>query len=88
MADVWGEIAGRIREHAKDGSPSVERYTIKRLSPLLLDQIDGDNVLEDGDDDFVVGKLVKASPGLAVGDVVRVLVDPDGDEYMAIGVDD
>jgi hypothetical protein len=87
VPSVWQEIAGRIREHATDAAPKVERYTVMRVSPLLLNQIDGDNLLEDGDDDFVVGGFLKHyAPGVHVGDVVRVVFD--GDEYMAMGVDD
>lgn len=86
---VFHEVADRIKEHARAQAPVVERYKVRRVSPLLLDQIDGENMLEDGDDDFVVGALVRkyiADVGLHVDDVVRVIFHDE--EYAAMAVDD
>lgn len=76
----WREIADSLASTA--GGPEVERYTVVRASPLMLDEVDGDNVLEDGDDDFVLSAAVE---DVEVGDIVRVMYADD--EYTVIGVD-
>ena len=78
--DIFDQLALRLRDmtlatQINDGS-GVERYKLNQVSPLILEHVDGDNVIEDGDPDVTVGALLRkylASESIEVGDVVFVL---------------
>jgi hypothetical protein len=81
MNDVWARVADRIRAIAKESSPVLERYRVRSATPLRLEQVDGDEVLDEADADVTVGENVRqyhANVGLTAGDHVRVVRDPDG----------
>lgn len=83
---VWAQIAEKLRDHARDsGGTEVQRYRVLRANPLLLDQVDGDERLEEGDDDFTITdslRLYRTSHGLPSGTIVRVLATAE--EFLAI----
>lgn len=78
----WAELGERLRQVARDQSPTaLEQYTVTSVSPLALDQIDGDESLSEDDDDVSLSDSFRAYTAnyeLAIGDVVRVLSHPDG----------
>lgn len=85
---VWDEIAGHVKQRARDAAPQWQRYRVMRVDPLQLDELGGDNVLEDGDDDFVISKAVAKQiedGDVEKGDVCKVVYDDD--EYTAMSVD-
>lgn len=78
MPATWHQrLADRIHAIVEEKSSRLEIYRVVRVAPLKLDQVDGDEVLEEGDDDVTIGALFTAH-GAAVGDRVRVLRQPDG----------
>lgn len=84
MSTVWQDIVDRLHHHARAAAPDVQHYIVKRVSPLTLEEISGDNVLTDGDDDFVVARTLRLTPPSS-GDVLKVLFHED--EYTALDVD-
>lgn len=84
---VWTEVAEELRGLVSEGGADFQLYRVLRQSPLRLEQLDGDAVLEEGDEDFTVTDAVKehrAKFGLA-GATVRVVAV--GDEYLAMAVE-
>lgn len=74
---VYDRIAERIREIAEETSSRVERYQVRSAAPLRLEQVDGDEVLEEGDEDFEIGENVRGF-ALESGHHVNVIRGPDG----------
>lgn len=82
---VWEQVAERIRDHAAEAGTQVLRFRVTRESPLILEQVDGEERLEDGDDDFTVTdgfRLYRDAHGLPAGTIVRVL--ETSSEFLAI----
>lgn len=78
--DIYDQLASRLREMVAEehvnSLSGVERFTVQRATPLLLEHTDGDLVLEEGDPDFTIGVTVRAyltSHGVVVGDQVWCL---------------
>lgn len=75
---VWADVADALRGIAAEAGSPVRRFRVITAEPLVLDQIDGDEVLDAGDDDVAwadaLRKHIKASP-LAVGDVLMAFED-------------
>jgi hypothetical protein len=75
---VWGEIAKEVGARAqRTQRNSARRFRVKKVSPLVLDEIDGDEILEEGDEDFEIESDVKDE--CEKGDTVLVIVADDGD---------
>lgn len=77
--DTIARLGQAIRRAARDeiaySGTSVERWRVVQQSPLLIEQIEGDLTLEDGDPDFVVGDNLRRHIvrfGLAADDLVVV----------------
>ena len=81
---VWAEIADRLRNVAEGtGSkrrPGPQRFTVRGTTPLVLDELLGNERLEEGDPDFEIDDRVLSDA--AVGDIVIAQQDADGD-YVA-----
>lgn len=75
---VFDRLATRLREMAReeaDNASGVERWLVKHADPLMIEQLDGDLVLEEGDPDFTVGewlRQLRVAYGLPVGSLVWV----------------
>jgi len=85
---VFQELAAAIRgiaqAEARNTSPPIARYKVKKADPLVLEEIGGDGVLEEGDDDVEIDRgVLDERPD--VGDTVRVHQDTDGD-WIVSGV--
>lgn len=84
------ELARRLRdamrEEARSVSPPVQRFKVRRSDPLVVVDLAGDLVLEEGDPDVEIDRRVLADRPDR-GDLVRVHVDSDGD-YVIAGVID
>jgi hypothetical protein len=85
---VVTELARRIRHvarhEAQNAGTAVERWSVKQAKPLIIEEIEGDLTLEEGDPDFTVGDALRqhiASYGLSPGD--QVLVAHAGQEWHA-----
>ena len=78
-------VRGMVRDEARVASPPVECWRVLRSDPLLLDQINGDVQLEEGDPDVVIDRGVLADRP-AEGALVRV--HHDGDDWIVAGVID
>lgn len=77
-------IRGVAREEAGNSAPHVSRYRVTQPSPLIVEELEGDEVLEEGDPDFTIGDALRqhiASYGIAVHD--QVLVIHAGGEFHA-----
>lgn len=92
-ANVFDQLALRLRqvvrdEHANTGS-AVEKFTVISVTPLILDELNGNLILEDGDPDFTVGSWLRQymlNYSLVVGDVVQVA--RNGSTWHALDVVD
>jgi hypothetical protein len=82
------ELARRLRqmarEEARSASPPVQRFKVRRANPLVLDEIGGDLLLEEGDEDVELARELAADRP-SVGETVRVHRDAEGD-YIVSGV--
>lgn len=83
------ELAQRLRALAHDeavnAGTTVVRFAVRQPSPLLVEEIEGELVLEEGDPDFTVGDALRqhiARYGLAAGD--QVIVAHTGEEWHAL----
>lgn len=61
--DVYGQLAKRLQrmardEHKNHGS-GAERFTVRNVTPLRIEHMGSDLVLEDGDPDFTIGAHVR-----------------------------
>lgn len=89
MSDVFDELGLALQRlatrSARQVATPVERFRVTRTSPLtVVSERDDALVLEDGDEDFVIAKAV-ADATLAVGDLLLVHAEHDGD-FLATGV--
>lgn len=75
-------LVGLVNDGVASGSPRVERGTVMRSSPLIVDLGD-DVVIEEGDPDVEFDRGVLASRP-AVGEAVRVHFD--GQDWIVSGV--
>src|SRR3954471_24406314 len=88
---VYDDLAARFRDlarhHAREVSPPTMQFTVKAAAPLVIEQIDGDLVLEGGDPDFTVADTVDLA-GPAIGDMILVeQTGPhDNQEWLATHV--
>lgn len=84
MTTVYDELADRIRSLVhrtveSRGGGGVQRFKVISANPLVVEQLAGDLVLEEGDPDVeVVGALLAARP--SIGDTV--LVHADGEDWI------
>ncbi len=85
MATVYDDLADRIRSlvhrtvASRGGGGSVQRFKVISANPLVVEQIEGDLVLEEGDPDVdLVGALLADRP--SIGDTV--LVHADGEDWI------
>lgn len=85
--DLATRIRGVARDHARAESPPTLRFRVASTGPLVLDQIDGDLVLNEGDPDFTIADAVDTGAP-AAGDVVLVEQTgaSDNPEWFATGV--
>lgn len=87
-ATVLPELAKGVHEIANRAAAraaSVERFKVTGTSPLMIEEIEGDLVLEEGDPDFTIGAALSqhiATYGIEVDDVV--MVSRAGGEYHAL----
>lgn len=62
--EVFDELALRLQQMVKDvhtnEASGVERFQVQHVSPLIITQLHGELVLEDGDPDFTIGETLKA----------------------------
>lgn len=84
---VYDQLAARIRGLVSDTvraeAPPVERWKVLAADPLVVEQIGGDIVLEEGDPDVEVDRAVIADRP-EVGATVRV--HHDGEDWIISGV--
>lgn len=73
------EVARIARREARQVSPPVEQFRVKRRKPLTLESLSSDTVLTDGDEDFEVARGVRQHA--QVGSVVWVSETPSGNRY-------
>lgn len=80
---VWNDIAelidGRARKHAARAQP--KRFKVRRPSPLVIDAVEGDLSLEEGDPDVEVHGTTAT---LNAGDLVFVAEDEHGDYIVLL----
>lgn len=86
--NVITELAQRVRSvarhEAQNNGSAIERWRVRQAKPLLIEEIEGDLTLEDGDPDFTVGDSLRqliATYGLEEDD--QVLVVHAGKEWHA-----
>lgn len=93
--EVFDRLATRLREMARaeaEAASGVERWTVRQASPLVIEQLDGELVLEEGDPDFTVGdwlRQLRTAYGIEVGSQVwvgRASSAPDDVEWHALDV--
>lgn len=88
-ATVYDELADRIRSlvhrAVESRGPSVQRFKVVSSDPLVVEQVEGELVLEEGDPDVEVDRALLADRP-DVGQTVRVHADAGGDEWMIVGV--
>lgn len=86
-ASVYDDLADAIRElvqgEARVVSPPVERWKVTQAEPLVIESTEDDIVLEEGDPDVEIDRLVLALRP-EVGDTVRV--HQDGSDWIIAGV--
>ncbi|MBA2751594.1 MAG: hypothetical protein H0U41_05055 [Actinobacteria bacterium] len=105
LAEVWKEVGrelrGAAKEEVREAGHAPVRFKVLGVTPLILDEIGGDLILEQGDEDFDIderllpGNHVDLPGGAqgtrnagslpAVGDIVLVSRARDGD-YVATAV--
>lgn len=83
------ELAQRLRtlahDEAANAGSTIHRFAVRQPAPLVIEEVEGDLVLEDGDPDFTVGDGLRqhiARYGLAGGD--QIIVAHAGDEWHAL----
>ncbi len=91
--DPFPALAARIRDlargEARSAAPILSRMTVRKVTPLVLEDDVDDVILEEDDDDVELHRAVAAlrnatPPGLVVGDVVEVREREDGYEVTAV----
>lgn len=92
-ASVFQDLAQRLREVVRDehrnGLSGAERFTVTSTVPLIIEQLAGDVILEDGDPDVTIGGWMRqyiANYGLRLGDQVWCL--REGMEWHVVDVAD
>jgi hypothetical protein len=85
------ELASRIRgiahDEAVNNGTHFSRWTVRQPSPLIIEELEGDLVLEEGDPDFTIGDLLRkfrATNALVAGD--QLLVIHASGEWHAVDV--
>lgn len=88
---VLDELAMRLKRMAREElastGTSVTRWRVSQATPLVIEEVEGDLTLEDGDPDFTVGDWLRqfiAQYGLAKDD--QVIVAYTGGEWHAFDV--
>lgn len=85
--EVLPRLARRLRGVAREEAAKttvIERWRVIGTSPLIVEEVEGDLVLEDGDPDFAIGVALRqhiATYGIAEGD--QMLVVRSGEEWHA-----
>jgi hypothetical protein len=80
---IWEEVAEAVRALVSSDAPEVLLFQVRTETPLVLDQVDGDERLEEGDDDFTIPESLR---GLLEQDA-GVYVLSAGDEFIVVAVD-
>lgn len=81
--ELVDEIRDMVRDEARQVSPPVERWKVTSSNPLVIEQVGGDVVLEEGDPDVEFDRAVlDVRPD--VDDTVRV--HHDGQDWIVAGV--
>lgn len=85
--NVFDALADKIREVAQsEAPPPVERWKVARSNPLVIEDMTGEVVLEEGDPDVEFDAMLLAlRPDR--GDLVRVHSDGDGDWIVSGAVE-
>lgn len=85
---VLSELAMRLRRMARDEAQntgtSVQRFRVTQKHPLIVEELEGELVLEDGDPDFTIGEGLRqhiATYGVEKDD--QILVSHSSDEWHA-----
>lgn len=92
-SDVYHDLALRLQQMARDeqanNGTGVERFTVTSVSPLRIEHLGTDLILEDGDPDFTVGAWIRQfmlNYTLTPGD--QVWCAREGQEWHAFDVTD
>jgi hypothetical protein len=89
---LGAKLIGLARDEAEAVAGAIERWTVLHTNPLVIEQIDGDVILEEGDPDFTVGDWLRQHReiyGLVNGSLVWVAAVPEpegGVEWHAFDV--
>lgn len=79
------ELASRlVSMHERTRRAHVERFKVVQGAPLVIEQIHGNLILEEGDPDFEIADAVDTAAPVK-GDMVLVHQGADGD-WVATGV--
>lgn len=76
--ELADRIRGLVREEARVASPPVERWMVTSSDPLIVEQVGGDIVIEEGDPDVEIDRAV-LDDRPDVDDLVRVHSDGEGE---------
>lgn len=88
--DVFAELADRIHTVAHTAARhhrSAHTFKVLRASPLRIESLDTDLVLDEGDEGFEIEQGVQDYDfrfGIKTGDLVKVT--HDGTDYSATGI--
>lgn len=80
LADEVRKIA---RKEAREVSKPIRKFRVRRVSPLRLESLSSDVVLEEGDDDLSIGRGIRSA--VKQNDIAFVAAEADGD-YVLVGV--
>lgn len=86
VQELAARLRAAMREEARRVSPPVRRFKVRRRNPLVVEEMGGDLILEEGDPDVEIDRATLADRPLK-DDLVRVHVDEQGD-YIIGGVID
>lgn len=76
VTDLAKRLRRLSREEAQRAGTNVERWAVIQTTPLLIEEAEGELVLEDGDPDLTIGSGLRqhiARYGLTKGDQVLVV---------------
>lgn len=86
-----GELASRlrrlVREETQRSGTEMQRFRVRQASPLLIEEVEGDLVLEEGDPDLTLGDLLRKH--IAANEVEeddQVIVVKSSGEWHALDV--
>lgn len=77
----WDRVGERLREMA--AKRSARRFRVTQLAPLVLEALDSDERLEQGDEDVEIDDRFLGDA--AVGDTAAVIEDKSGD-FIVLGL--